>query len=303
VIDVSQKTVTERTARACASLEFSPDTAGLIRDNKVPKGDPLLVARVAAVQAAKNTSDIIPYCHPLPLDFVGVDLKLHDKGVEIEVTVKALHRTGVEMEALTAAAAAALTIYDMVKFADKEMTIHGVKLLEKTGGRSQYNKERPALKIRAAVLVLSDSVHQGLAEDRSGKLICERLEAEGVEIAEYAVLPDDREGIQDKLKACCDTLGADLVLTTGGSGLGPRDNTPEALLEVMDREAPGIPEAIRAYGQNRTPYSMLSRSRAGIRGKTLIINLAGSRNAVFESLNAIFPGVLHAFPMIRGEGH
>jgi molybdenum cofactor biosynthesis protein MoaC len=303
LIDVSQKTVTLRTARACADLTFKKDTADLIRSGRVPKGNPLEVAKVAAVQAAKNSSDIIPYCHPLPLDFVGVELDLHDGGVRIEVTVRAMHRTGVEMEALTAATVAGLTLYDMLKFADKEMEIHGVKLLEKTGGRSQYLRERPAQKIRAAVLVLSDTVHRKEKEDRSGKRICERLVEEGVEIADYDVLPDDRDPIRDKLVACCDSLGVDLVLTTGGSGLGPRDNTPEALLEVIDREAPGIPEAIRAFGQNRTPYAMLSRSRAGIRGKTLIISLAGSEKAVAESMNAIFPGVLHAFPMIRGEGH
>ncbi len=99
------------------------------------------------------------------------------------------------------------------------------------------------------------------------------------------------------------TMQLDLVLTTGGTGFSPRDNTPEAMLRVIEREIPGIPEALRAYGQERTPYSMLSRGKAGIRGSTIIVNLPGSRRGVAESLDALFPGLLHAFGMLRGGGH
>ncbi len=93
------------------------------------------------------------------------------------------------------------------------------------------------------------------------------------------------------------------MLTTGGTGFSPRDNTPEAMARVIEREIPGIPEALRAYGQERTPYSMLSRGKAGIRGRTIIINLPGSKRGVAESLDALFPGLLHAFGMLRGGGH
>jgi cyclic pyranopterin monophosphate synthase len=95
----------------------------------------------------------------------------------------------------------------------------------------------------------------------------------------------------------------DLVVTTGGTGMSPRDNTPEAMQRVIGREIPGIAEAMRSYGQERTPYAMLSRGMAGVRGKTLIVNLPGSRNGVRESLDALFPALIHAFKMIRGGGH
>lgn len=286
---------------AQAVLHVAPATIELIRNQQIPKGDPLPVAKVAAIQAAKNTSQIIPYCHPLPVDFVGVDFQLLDASIEITVTVKAIYKTGVEMEALTAASTAALTIYDMTKMLDESMEITGVKLLKKTGGKSDFKQSSKDL--RAAVLVLSDSVAAGSKEDLSGKLIVERLKAEGMELADYKIIADEPEQIAAAVKQYADEMSVSLVITTGGTGTSPRDQTPEAMSSVIEREVPGIAELIRSYGQERTPYSMLSRSKAGIRKNTLIINLPGSQNGVKESLDALFPSVLHTFKMLRGQGH
>lgn len=302
MIDISSKTSTLRTAEARAHLICKPETIVLIRENKVPKGNALEIAKVAAVQAAKNTSQIIPYCHPLPLDFVGVEFGADDDAIEIRVTVKAIHKTGVEMEALTAATVAALTIYDMVKFADETMKIADVRLVSKKGGKSDFIDiyDTP---LRAAVLVMSDSVTSGESEDRSGKRIIERLTAAGVEIVDYAVIADEQEDIRNILLHYADELGLDLVITTGGTGIGPRDVTPEAMESVIDREIPGIAEAMRAFGQQHMPYSILSRGIAGIRGNTIIVNLPGSINGVNDSLDAILKPVMHAFKMLRGGKH
>jgi molybdenum cofactor synthesis domain-containing protein len=118
----------------------------------------------------------------------------------------------------------------------------------------------------------------------------------------YEILPDDKDLIRERLLKWCDE-GVRLIMTTGGTGLGPRDVTVEATREIMEREIPGIMEAGRVYGQERTPYAMLSRGLAVQRGNTLIINLPGSSNGVRETLNAIFPAVLHAYPMMGGGGH
>jgi cyclic pyranopterin phosphate synthase len=120
--------------------------------------------------------------------------------------------------------------------------------------------------------------------------------------ARAEVLPDDREQITARLRALVED-GVDLVLTTGGTGLGPRDVTVEATREVIDREIPGIAEAARAYGQERTPYAMFSRGVAGVSGKTIIVNLPGSSRGAEETMNAIFPALLHAYGMLQGEGH
>jgi cyclic pyranopterin phosphate synthase len=300
--DISHKPNTLRTAMARALVKMSPSTVELVRQNKVPKGDPLIVARVAAVQAAKNTSDIIPYCHPLPISHVNVEFKLDEDAVEVVTTVKAIYKTGVEMEALTAATVAALTIYDMCKMLDDDqLAIEHVRLVNKVGGKSSYQKQHSPR--RAAVFVMSDSVSAGKVEDVSGKLIVERLKAEGLEVVEYAVIPDNESDIVPAIRKCTDELEIDLVITTGGTGISPRDNTPEAVSRVLDKVLPGVSEAIRSYGQDRNPFSMLSRATAGIRNQTLVISLPGSAGGVKDSLEVLFPAVLHAFRMIVGEAH
>lgn len=303
--DISDKIKTLRVATAQAILKADPATIMAIREHTVPKGDPLPVAKVAAIQAAKNCSQIIPYCHPMLVEFVGVEFQLHDQFIEVQVTVKAIYKTGVEMEALTGASAAVLTLYDMLKMLDEDMEIGSVRLLSKKGGKSDFKTGHDQIRksLRVAVVVMSDSIAAGRKDDFSGKLIVERLKQEGVEVSDYQVIPDDAARIQALVVAYADERHMDLVITTGGTGLSPRDNTPEAMKKIIDRDVPGIAEALRAYGQERTPYSMLSRGVAGLRGRTLIVNLPGSKNGVKESLDALFPAVLHAFKILRGGGH
>jgi cyclic pyranopterin phosphate synthase len=139
--DVSEKRVTRRTATAQAVLRAHPDTIRVIAEGRLPKGDPLPVAKVAAIQAAKNTSQIIPYCHPLPVEHLGVEFAIEADAIRITTRVVAHYKTGVEMEALTAAAVAALSIYDMAKMIDPAMAIEQVILLEKTGGKSDFARD------------------------------------------------------------------------------------------------------------------------------------------------------------------
>ncbi|MEW6512007.1 MAG: bifunctional molybdenum cofactor biosynthesis protein MoaC/MoaB [Bacteroidota bacterium] len=300
--DVSNKANTLRTASAEARLRCAASTIAAIRSGHLPKADPLPVARVAGIQAAKNTSQLIPYCHQVPLDFVAVEITLEAESIHVVSSVKAVWKTGVEMEALAAASAAALTLYDMLKIIDESMEIVNVRLTEKRGGKSDY-KIKPDRKSRAGVLVLSDAASQGTREDTSGKAIRERLESLGVEVAGFVILPDDQEKITQQLRAWADKDKLDLVLTTGGTGLGPRDATPEATRSVIERELPGVVETLRAHGQERTRRAMLSRAVAGVRGKTVIVNLPGSRNAVNESMDVLLPWLLHAREMLEGGGH
>ncbi len=300
--DISRKVKSLRIATARSIVRVSPNTTELIKQGQIPKGDPLQVARVAAVQSAKGTSQIIPYCHPIPVEFVGVDFELTYNTIVTTTTVKAVYKTGVEMEALTAAAVAALTLYDMLKMLDNDMEITGVTLLSKKGGKSDF-KQHCDEPLQAAVIVLSDSVAAGQKTDSSGKLIVERLSSEGVTVVDYLVIADDLETIEKTLLLCCDEMKLDLVVTTGGTGLSKRDCAPEAMARVLERQIPGITETARAYGQERTPYAMLSRSVAGVRGKTLIVSLPGSPGGVSDSLDALLPPLLHSFHIISGGGH
>lgn len=297
---VTSKTTTLRRASASARIRTAPETIARMQSNDLPKKDVLVVARVAATTAAKKTSELIPYCHPLPIDSVEVSFEVGNDCVDVVAKVEAIWKTGVEMEAMTAASVAALTIYDMLKPVDKNIVIESVRLVEKRGGKTSFKDEVPD-GFRAAVIVTSDGTHQGTRKDKSGRVICERLESLGI-TPSYHVLPDEEDQIASLLRELIED-GNDLILTTGGTGLGPRDVTVEATRRVIEREVPGIVEASRTYGQNRTPYAMLSRGLAGVCGKTIVVNLPGSSRGAEETMNAIFPGILHAYGMIRGSGH
>lgn len=301
MIDISRKFSTLRTAKAHSFVTMSAETIERILINTVPKGDPLTVAKVAAVQAGKRTHEIIPYCHPIPIDQIDVEFEIGSDRIDLTASVKAIARTGVEMEALTTAAVAALTLFDMLKMIDETMTIGPTILIEKRGGKSDF-KEETSRPLNAAVLVMSDSIASGKKSDSSGREIVDRLQQFQIGISDYCIVPDDIDTIVTKISQYCDVDKLDLVVTTGGTGFSPRDRTPEAMSQLIEREIPGIPEALRSFGQQRTPYSMLSRGRSGLRGNTLIVNLPGSRKGVSESLDALLPGILHAFPMIWGEG-
>lgn len=301
MIDISAKIETLRTAVAETSVLAKQETLARAAKGDTPKGEVLPVARAAAVMAAKKTPELIPYCHPLAIDAVKVDFEMAENTLLIRVIVKAIGRTGVEMEALTAASVAALNVYDMLKGIDKDVTIGPLRLIEKQGGKSDF-QEKTSRPYKTAVLVSSDSVSAGKKSDKSGKIIVEHLKKFPVEVLHYEIVPDDTRIIREKIISWCGE-GIELVLTTGGTGLGPRDVTVEAVRGLIDRDIPGIAETMRAYGQRRTPYAMLSRGVVGLKGDTLLITLPGSSRGVQESLAAIFPNVLHLFPMIRGGGH
>jgi len=156
---------------------------------------------------------------------------------------------------------------------------------------------------RVSVITISDSVAGGKAEDRSGPSVIARCKELGWEIASSGVRPDDRGAIETLLKEIADSNSADLILTTGGTGLGPRDVTPEATMAVVARLIPGFSEHMRAEGVRKTPRALLSRGVAGIRGQTIIVNLPGSPRGAVESLDAIAGLVPHAVAILHGARH
>ncbi|MGB8574271.1 MAG: molybdenum cofactor synthesis domain-containing protein, partial [Nitrososphaeraceae archaeon] len=240
--------------------------------------------------------------HPIPIDHIKVQVSVKSQAIEVDVEVKSIWKTGVEMEALSGACIGALTIYDMLKPIDDTLFISSVKLVEKSGGLRQF-AIKEGKKIRAGVIVVSDSVAARKRADKSGKFIVKTLKDRSIDVVKYKVVPDDSSVIEELLIKYSDDLHLNLILTTGGTGLGLRDVTPEATRNVLEKEITGIAEGSRAYGQRRTPLSMLSRGVAGVRGKSLIINVPGSLNAVSEFLEFLFPGLEHAFKMMEGHGH
>ncbi|MFA5867227.1 MAG: MogA/MoaB family molybdenum cofactor biosynthesis protein [Actinomycetota bacterium] len=157
--------------------------------------------------------------------------------------------------------------------------------------------------MRVAILTVSDKGSVGQREDTSGAYIKATLETQGAEIVDYEIVADDFEAIRAKLIIYSDIKRVDLILTTGGTGLSPRDVTPEATLDIINRSAPGFAEALRAASLKITPQAMLSRAVSGQRDKTIIINLPGSLKAVQEHLEVLLPVLPHALEMAQGQGH
>ncbi len=302
MIDITHKSSTFRKAIASAIIKFgSNQTIEAIIQKRVPKGDVLEMAKTAGLFAVKKTSDLIPDCHPIPIEYTSISYELGSDQVAIFVEIATIYKTGVEVEAMHGASVVALTMYDMLKPIDKNIHIEQIRLVSKKGGKSDFKNEIGD-SLKAAVIVCSDSISAGKKEDKAGKEIIQKLENMNFTGTEYIVIPDVIKDIQTQVKQFCEQQ-INLLIITGGTGLSPTDHTPEALKPLIEKEIPGITEAIRNYGQQRMPYAMLSRSVCGLIGNTLVLALPGSTRGAAESMDAVFPSLLHIFKMMRGGSH
>ena len=300
MVNITHKSNTLRKAIATAVVAVSSEaTITAINNNQVPKGNVFEMSKTAGLFAAKRTSDMIPDCHPLPIEYTHISFEVKGLEIHIFVEVHTIYKTGVEVEAMHAASVVALTLYDMLKPIDKGIEIRNIRLVEKKGGKTDYKEATEGL--TAAVIICSDTIAAGKKEDKAGKAILAHLERYAVP-ATYTIIPDEVADIQNHIKQAVNE-NTSLVLITGGTGLSPRDVTPEAVRPLLDREIEGIAETIRSYGQDRTPYSMLSRSVAGTIGNSLVIALPGSTKGATESMDAVFPAVFHIFKMLKGGRH
>ncbi|UTW61611.1 bifunctional molybdenum cofactor biosynthesis protein MoaC/MoaB [bacterium SCSIO 12741] len=302
MVDITHKNNTLRQAVAEATVKVSdPATIAAIENRQVPKGDVFEMAKAAGLLAVKRTWEMLPDCHPLPVEYTGIRYEIQDLSIRIEMEVKTIYKTGVEVEAMHGASVVALTMYDMLKPLDKGVEIQNIRLLRKKGGKTDYKNRFQEGELKAAVIVCSDSISAGQKEDKAGKVICQKLEAANVQVDHYEVIPDEFDQIQSQVNHWYEK--ADLLIFTGGTGLSPRDNTPEAVKPLLDQEIPGIMETARNYGQNRMPYSMLSRGIAGLKGNCMVLTLPGSTNGAKESMDALFPALLHSFHIMGGGKH
>ena len=300
--NVGMKPESYRVAEAQAILYAPPHCIQLLRDGNTEKGDALKTGRIAGILAAKRTDELIPLCHPLPIYRADIDYVLNDDHVVILATVETIGPTGVEMEALTAASLAGLTLYDMLPphCEPEDLCLDQCKLLKKKGGKSHF-KRTLRQPVSAAVIVLSDTVAAGRKPDTAGKSILDTLTEAGFDPIHYQILPDESEQLKDLVLELTKSYAC--IMTVGGTGLGSRDITVDTLEPLLERKLDGLMEAARAFGQKRTPYAALSRGVAGYIDRSLVVTLPGSRGGASESMAAILPALVHLFDVCRDLPH
>lgn len=322
MIDVGKKVATRRLAAATGCIKVGKKAFSLIKDRKLPKGDALVLAEIAGIQGAKKTSDQIPLCHPLPLDHIEIVFNFDSNNEDVIVTsfVATVAKTGVEMEALAAVNAALLTIYDLTKMVEPDLQIGAIRLLLKQGGKKGLwlspsgvpewvlNKTKNTSlsnldDISSAVITVSDRASSGHYKDLSGQWLCDALRAEGSNVLAYDVLADEIALLKNKIMEIITAHSPHVIITTGGTGISPRDVTPETLLSLTSQVVPGIGEYLRLHGSLYTNCSWISRSLAVIIENTLVIALPGRLAAVQEGLPCLIPLMPHLVQQLRGCNH
>ncbi len=321
MIDVGEKLATRRRAEAQGEIVLSQAAFLALKNNKNPKGNVLALAEAAGIMAAKKTSDLIPLCHPLPLHSVHLKFQLNDRANSITVLCEArtTAQTGVEMEAICGVNGALLTIYDLSKAVDPVIEIKNIKLNFKEGGKSgiwrhpNYSEQTAEAKsqmpkkflenVSSGVLTISDRVSRNQSEDKSGPYIFERLNLEGAKLVAQLCTSDDISEIQKNILQMIELNRPRLIITTGGTGLSPRDVTPEALQGISKKVIVGFGELLRAEGSKNISTAWLSRSLACVVGDCLIIALPGSQKACREGLDALLPILKHAIHTLSGGNH
>lgn len=295
MVDITPNLFSLKEASAKAIVQVSnPETISAVVENRVPKGNVFEMAKVAGLFAVKSTAQILPNSHPKPIEFTGIEYQIQDLEIHILVKVKSVCKSDLEMEALHGATIVALTIYDMLKPIDKGISILKIQSEERTQKISNVGNQKA---ITTALVVCSNAIYNGFKPDSAGQEILSILKAQNIHPNSYEIIPDDLQQIREKAKS----LSAlnQLVIFCGGSGLSKTDITPEALESLLERRIPGIEEAMRSYGQIRTPYAMFSRSLAGMIGDCLVLALPGSTRGAKESVEAIFPAILHVIKSMK----
>lgn len=318
--DIRGKRPTRRRAVAVGELHAGADAFAAIVERRLPKGDALVMAEIAGLQGAKQASVLMPLCHPLLLELVRVRCVAvpSRSAIRVYCEVATEARTGVEMEALAGASAALLTLYDLTKPVEPALSIEAVRLLFKEGGKKGLwmhpsgmdDEERAHYRPRGLprldgiachAITLSDRCAAGEATDESGPELVRALEGLGARVT-HELLVDGVEPLRSRLLELA-AQGTRLCICTGGTGIGPRDRTPEALSLAGSVEVEGLAELFRSESRHFTPLAWLSRARAVRIDSMLVIALPGSPRAVRQGMEILSPLLAHALAMIDGAGH
>ena len=317
MINIGNKNISYRRACVVGSIYVGQEVFNLIKKKKIEKGDPLLLAEIAGINAAKNTSNLLLLCHQINIENVFLNIVMDDKTyiINIYCIVFAHSKTGVEMEAMCGVSMALLTIYDLTKKLNPFIFIKNIKLLFKDGGENglilgSINNVPIHLQkfffdiggvfdnISVVLITISDRASIGRYKDISGQVLADFFCIRNANVLECLIVPDDRGMLYSTLKSIIKKYSPNLILTSGGTGLAKRDITSDVVLSLSDKFIPGIGEFLRIGGANYSAASWLSSSVAGICDKSLIVSLPGNPLAVCEGLSMLDDVLLHAINIV-----
>lgn len=315
--DLSHLPTTQKTAVAMGVIQLDEHVFGHIGDKTLPTGDVLTLCEICGINGAKTSADLLTLRPNITLDQVQVSTQLDDNNHTITLfcLVRAQTRHNIDSQAIAGVQAALLCLWDASRASNP--TITQTCLLARRDSKInvwidlekspdwviQLINPKPQMSLKdrkVCVLTLSDRAHLGLYEDKSGIIICDIMREYGALIEDYKIIPDEPEILRNHVLELIAKQNPDVIITTGGTGVAPRDITPETLLPMFDRLVPGVGEHLRDDGADFTPLSWSSRSIAGIIDQTLIITLPGSPRAVNEGLSALLPELLpHLLRIMR----
>ena len=289
--DASSQPAAQHSAQAEAKIVINDASKSVLLANDKPKTDVFTTAKVAGIQAAKKSADFIPLHHSNALNWVDIVFDVQARAITITSTVKAVTRTSLQMEALTAVTVAALTLVDFCKDKDPEIMIKEIKSLPKETKKKILAVNTP---LKVGIVVISDRIIAGLAEDETGQVLKDGFIKAGYNADNYAIISNDSDKLIEKMQEWLQQ-DVELIITTGGNGIGPRDITLTSLEPFFDFRLEGLEQTLHSIAQLNNNGFYVDRLAAGKIGKTLVICLPLDEKLAGDALNILLPNVHLAF--------
>jgi cyclic pyranopterin monophosphate synthase len=289
--DSSSNPAAQQSAKAEGKIFFSNGAREILLKENAPKTDVVTAAKVAGIQAAKRASEFIPFHHANTLNWVELNFSAGEDHIKIESTVKAVSRSGLEMEALTAVSVAALTLLDICKEHDQQVNIQDLKLVPKVSKKKMLTVKTP---IKVGIIVISDRITAGLADDEVGQLLQSGFANAGYHANNYSIISNDSDKLIEKIQEWLEQ-SIELIITAGGNGIGPRDITLTSLEPFFDFRMEGLEQTLHSIAQVNNNGFFVDRLAVGKIGKTIVICLPIDVALAQDALNVILPNMHQAF--------
>ncbi len=295
--DISYKNPTYKYAKAQGKVVLDKETVFLVKNNKIKAGNVLETAKNCGIIAAKKTSDILIHSHSTSIDFVDIQTNLTETELVITCEVKAVAKSGIESNALTGVTNALLNAADMLRCICKTTVIQDIKIVFSSGKGKDFVRKR-VNPVKTAVLMVSNPLYDGKKKDNTTEQIVDFLKKQQAKVEYSVILKEDEDILKNEMEKLIND-NFELIVVAGSVSLNSKGITPKVTKEIIDEEFPGLSEAMRKFGKERTPYAMFSKEVCGVKGKTIILNIPGNSQGSIESLSALFPGLFKAFSMMK----